>query len=98
MKKTHQLAKYLNITDAKFFHGWLDGFKNWHGLKLTAIHEESGDAAVIEATELQERTEKLAQWASEDQYNLDETGLFWQMAPDKTIAARQIEGSKKEKC
>ena len=97
VKKVHQLAEYLDITDAKFSHGWLDRFQNRHGLKLTTIHGESGDAAVIGATELQEWTGKLARWAPEDGYNLDETGLFWQMAPDKTIATRQIEGSKKEK-
>ncbi|KAE9347551.1 hypothetical protein PR003_g6874 [Phytophthora rubi] len=30
-------------------------------------------------------------------YNMDETGLFYKLAPDKTIASRQIEGAKKSK-
>ena len=33
----------------------------------------------------------------EDVKNMDETGLFYNLAPDKTIARRQIEGMKKNK-
>jgi hypothetical protein len=32
-----------------------------------------------------------------DIYNMDETGLFYNLAPDTTIARQQIEGSKKDK-
>ena len=32
-----------------------------------------------------------------DIFNMDECGLFYAMAPDRTIAARQLEGTKKDK-
>jgi hypothetical protein len=39
----------------------------------------------------------IAEYAPKDVYNMDETGLFYRMAPSRTIAQRQIEGSKKDK-
>jgi hypothetical protein len=41
--------------------------------------------------------EKIKQYKLQDIYNMDETGLFYRMSPDKTISTRQIEGSKKDK-
>ena len=40
---------------------------------------------------------KIAQYEARDVYNMDETGLFYNLAPDTTISHRQIEGSKKDK-
>jgi hypothetical protein len=50
----------------------------------------------IEET-LEQIMEKIKLYELRDVYNMDETGLFYRMAPDKTIATRQIEGSKKDK-
>ena len=35
---------------------------------------------------------KIASYNRDDVYNMDETGLFYNLAPDTTIASRQIEG------
>ena len=35
---------------------------------------------------------KIASYDDDDVYNMDETGLFYNLAPDTTIASRQIEG------
>ena len=40
---------------------------------------------------------KIASYDLNDVYNMDEKGLFYNLAPDTTIAQRQIEGSKKDK-
>lgn len=40
---------------------------------------------------------KIASYDLNDVYNMDETGLFYNLAPDTTIARCQIEGSKKDK-
>lgn len=39
----------------------------------------------------------LSKYLIEDIYKFDETGLFYKVCRDKTIATRQIEGSKKSK-
>ena len=40
---------------------------------------------------------KIASYSSEDVYNMDEIAYFYNLASDKTIARRQIEGAKKDK-
>jgi DDE superfamily endonuclease/Tc5 transposase DNA-binding domain len=82
----------------KFSNGWYQSFCQRNGLGLRNIHGESGDA------EMENIEEKLNQikasikcYALEDIYNMDETAYLYNLAPDKTIAQRQIEGSKKDK-
>ena len=77
-----------------FSNGWLDKFKKRNGFGLQKIHGESGDA---EMDGIEEQLEKIkseiGRYDLENVYNMDETGLFYNLAPDKTIAQRQIEGS-----
>jgi hypothetical protein len=40
---------------------------------------------------------KIALYSLDDVYNMDETAYLYNLAPDKTIAHRQIEGGKKDK-
>ena len=47
--------------------------------------------------ELQRIKYIIAQYASNDIYNMDEIDLFYNFAPDKIIVQRQIEGAKKDK-
>jgi hypothetical protein len=67
-----------------------NGFRRWH------IHDESDDA---QREGIEERIEeiktKIAEYKLEKMYNIDETGLFYNLAPDTTIAQRQIEGKYK---
>src|SRR2546423_9754328 len=44
-----------------------------------------------------ERKSKIESYDLNDVYNIDEMGLFYNHAPDTTIACRQLEGSKKDK-
>ena len=40
---------------------------------------------------------RLAQYPLEDQYNCDETGLFWKMLPNRALSSIPIASIKKEK-
>lgn len=40
---------------------------------------------------------RIAEYGLQDIYNIDETSLFYNLAPNTTISRRQIEGSKKDK-
>ncbi|XP_031282511.1 dirigent protein 5-like [Pistacia vera] len=41
--------------------------------------------------------EELDKWAWKDIYNMDETGLFYQMQDDNSLATKQLEGQKQNK-
>lgn len=40
---------------------------------------------------------KIEEYDLKDIYNMDETGLYWKMLPDTTLATEQMSGVKKEK-
>ena len=97
--KAQKLAQLLNCGgNLKFSNGWYQSFAKRNGLKGYTIHGESGDAQ-MEGTEEQVATikAKIASYSLDDVYNMDETAYLYNLAPDKTIAQRQIEGAKKDK-
>jgi hypothetical protein len=95
-KKARTLATMMGIPAESFkaSNGWLSNFKNRNGLKQHRIHGESGDAQMTGIEEhMQILQAKISGYNHDDIYNMDETGLFYNLAPDKTIVSRQIEGS-----
>ena len=98
-EKASCFARNLKINDGiEYSNGWLDRFQKRYGFKGFKSYGESGsvDLTVIEE-KLPELQEKLSAYAHHDIYNMDETGLFFRMAPDRSISQRQIEGMKKDK-
>src|SRR5438046_727909 len=94
-----QLAMLLNYNgDLKFSNGWYNAFARRSGLKGIAIHGESGDAQMEEMEDrVKEIKARIAAYTLHDVYNMDETAYLYNLAPNKTIARHQIEGSKKDK-
>lgn len=81
-----------------FSNGWLQAFQGRHGFKQVSAHGESGSVNSEEIPAQRDAIrEHLKGVPLADIYNMDETGLFYCLAPDKTIAQRQVEGSKKSK-
>lgn len=94
-QKARKLTTMMNISteDFKASNGWLANFKTRNGLKQHQIHGESGDAQMTGIEEhMQILQAKISSHNHDDVYNMDETGLFYNLVPDKTIASRQIEG------
>jgi hypothetical protein len=90
-----RLATMMGIPAASFraSNGWLYNFKKRHAFKQFRIHGESGDAQMMGIEEqIRVLRVKMATYDHDDIYNMDETGLFYNLAPDTTIASRQIEG------
>ncbi|CAG8794240.1 3908_t:CDS:2, partial [Dentiscutata erythropus] len=87
---------YRNTPD--FSVSRLLSFEQYYGFKIHRIYGESGSAdnKAIERNLSKLRT-IISEYTTRDIYNIDEAGLFYRMALDKTIAKRQIEGSKKDK-
>jgi hypothetical protein len=61
------------------------------------VHSESGNARAVSNLDLEDIRHTILQYPLERVYNFDEAGLFYCLAPDKSIAACQILGAKKDK-
>jgi hypothetical protein len=81
------LAATLEIEDFEASDHWLENFKARHSIKFRS---EQGEAAAVdlEVVENWQQTvlrEALAKYAADDVFNVDETGLFWRVMPNKTL-------------
>ena len=101
-EKGKEFGEKLRIPEAllKFSKGWVHGFCRRHGFRQFKIHGESGAAEThgeeYEAA-LAHVKSRIQAYDPKDIYNFDESALFYNLSPDKTIAQRQVEGSKKDK-
>ncbi|XP_055835082.1 CENP-B homolog protein 2-like [Solanum dulcamara] len=81
-----------------FSSGWLERFKSRYIIKSYRRFGESGSVIMknIE-NELSNIRSKLDQFELKDIYNMDETGLFYRLEADHSLATKQLEGRKKDK-
>ncbi|XP_074359320.1 CENP-B homolog protein 2-like [Apium graveolens] len=85
-------------SDFSFSSGWLERFKARYGIKSYRRFGESG-SVMMENIEnaLPGIRSKLDQFQLKDIYNMDETGLFYRLEADHSLATKQLEGRKKDK-
>ena len=94
------LASELGISKntLQFSSEWLHKFKNHnriHQKKLYGEADSINNTTIIEALLLLH--EKCATYPLERIYNMDETGLFYRLEPDRTLATKRLSGCKKNK-
>lgn len=82
----------------KWSSGWIMGFKKRVGLRRLQFYGEANsvDPATF-GDRLEEINEALLNFAEEDRYNFDETGLFYCMPPSVGLATEQSSGHKSSK-
>ncbi len=82
----------------EFSSGWSAKFKQRHQIRSHRRFGESGaaDTKIIKESLPRIRT-ILDQYALANIYNMDETGLFYRMQVDSSLATRQFEGCKQNK-
>ena len=85
--------------DFQYSNGWINNFKKRFGIKRYAINGESGgisqESIANESLKIQNM---LKEFELDNIYNMDETGLFYRMLPDKTLSAsKNPHGTKKAK-
>lgn len=85
----HRFAQRLGLEKAPdFSKGWVSAFCKRNAFRKFRQHGESGDAP-IDTPEVQAILStikaEIATYDPEDIYNMDETGLFYNMPPDSTI-------------
>ncbi|KAH1228178.1 CENP-B 2 [Glycine max] len=85
-------------SDFNFSIGWLGKFKHRHGIKSFRRFGESGSVDVQDMEKkLVSIREKIDQFPMKDIFNMDETGLFYRLQADHSLATKQLEGRKQDK-
>ncbi len=75
-EKAKEFGITLGITDFSYSSGWLKGFKEHRGVKAYTYHGESASADMAQVQQGHNNLqETLSNFALEDMYNMDETGL-----------------------
>ncbi|XP_014366598.2 jerky protein homolog-like [Papilio machaon] len=90
MEKARFFHKKLTGSDFSASRGWLDNFKKRHGkrqLKVSGEKVSSNTEAVQPFQEKFLNEIKEKNLCPEQIYNADESGLFWKVLPDKTLAS-----------
>jgi hypothetical protein len=86
-EKAKIIAAQLNIDNFSAFSGWVSRFKDQHGLVFKKLVGESAEVSV-ESTDawLESLPSLLDSYEPRDIYNADETGLFFNVLPARTLA------------
>lgn len=83
-----EFAEELGNETFKASDGWLSNFKKRNSITFKTVQGEEGAVNVGELTDWQTSVlrEELEKYEPKDVFNLDETGLFWKLQPNKTMA------------
>lgn len=85
-----KLAHKHGINDFKASDGYLESFRKRYNIKSKIVSGESGlvNQDIIENFKVVFKA-KLEQFADEDIYNADETGLFWRQSINRTLTVNE---------
>jgi hypothetical protein len=85
-EKAKITAAQLNIDNFSASNGWVSRFKDWHGLVFKKLAGESAEVSV-ESTDawLESLPSFLGRYETHNVYNADETVLFFNGLPDRTL-------------
>ena len=98
IEKAKTFGGQLGVQDFGYSKGWLQKFKKRHIISKHVAHGEadSADPVVVTQGRLQLQ-EDLTTYDPDDIYNMDETGLFYRLLPNSTLATGPVSGKKKQK-
>lgn len=98
VEKARNLGEYMKLTEFQYSSGWLYNFKKRFSIKSYKLNGEAG--SIGETTVCMLRTsisKSLAGYDPNDIFNLDESGLFMEMGPNRTLATCPQSGKKVSK-
>ena len=86
-EKSRDVAKKHGVSECHGSNGWLEKFRKRHNISYKAV---CGEAAAVDKEAVEAWKAKLpgiiAKYESRDIFNADETGLFFRVLPNKTMA------------
>jgi hypothetical protein len=95
-----RLRQYQDEVEPKWSNGWLDSFKKRYRIRQFVQHGEAATADIHSPANIAQMDgvrQLCMKYARRDIFNMDETGLFWKMAPNRTLATEALSGGKKSK-
>ena len=99
-KLWNTLPQYQGKEQPKFSNSWLSNFQKRFNIKECVNYREAASTQ-IDKPDAIVQMEKIRLLATEydldNVLNMDETGLFWKLIPDRTLATKAGSGGKKSK-
>jgi hypothetical protein len=82
----------MSIEGFKASEGWLERFKHRHSIVFKRIQGESAEINMVNLNNWQKEVLRadISHYSPNDVFNADETGLFWQLMPDKTLTFKGL--------
>lgn len=85
-EKALHIAARLGIDDFRASNGWIDRFKKRHNLVYKTVSGESASVDPVTVNSWKEQIHEVIQgYELKDIFNADETGLFFNLQPNKTL-------------
>ena len=100
IEKAKEIANGLGVPEGTlaFSSGWLHRFKKRNGIQVQKLQGEASSADLNAITEALPLLKNMcSNYPPERIYNMDETGLFYRLEPDRTLATQRLSGRKKDK-
>jgi DDE superfamily endonuclease/Tc5 transposase DNA-binding domain/Fission yeast centromere protein N-terminal domain len=94
------LPQYQGKEQPRFSNGWLQGFQKRFNIREYVNHGEAASAEIENPdaiAQMQNLRRLVIEYDPDDILNMDETGLFWKLTPDRTLATQAGSGGKKSK-
>ncbi|GBM44094.1 hypothetical protein AVEN_75907-1 [Araneus ventricosus] len=91
MEKAQEISKKLNVEcDASFSSGWLHKFKLRYDITGKTVSGETGDVdcETVDTWIQNQLPDLIKGYEQKDIFNADETGLFYNLLPSKTLAIK----------
>ncbi|GBM40491.1 Tigger transposable element-derived protein 4 [Araneus ventricosus] len=91
MEKAQEISKKLNVErDASFSSGWLHKFKLRHGITGRTVSGESGDVdcETVDYWIQNQLPDLMKGYEQKYIFNAEESGLFYNLLPSKTLAIK----------
>jgi hypothetical protein len=89
---------YPGLSSPKLSNGWLEGFKLRHSIKKYKRHGKAADVNTDANNKaIHNLRVRTSLYHLSDIYNIDESGLYWEMVPDVSLSTQQLSENKKAK-
>jgi len=97
-KKAKAFATLANIENFNASDGWLSKFKKRYNLREYKRRGEAASAPIDDLPQFRDELRRITEnYQPENIYNCDETALYWQLLPSKSISTGSSSGIKRSK-